>query len=329
MKIGKPKYEGSQKNYFSFKKGVNRHVLRILPPLGNLADAGKWNMYYKVEYGHVGTDGRMKAFQSVRKVDFKTKMVEVESECHLRREKIQQKLEAAKEAGDAEAIETCKKLLGKYNLDKKYYMNAIDLEGNIGLFKIGYKGFQALRDKIDKLKAEGVDPIGVDDGRFFVFARSGTGLDTVYTADEYKQKVQATIDGEVVAVEKSVPHSLTDEIISRLGSEAFELDSLFPEITPEEESRIVHEGPVAVDEILGKKKEEPKKEAAPVAKAETPAPTPESTPEPVVEAKVEAPVAETVDTTTGEITETPAASAESSDKGIADMSDEEFLASLG
>ena len=49
MKIGKPKY-GNGKKIFKIKDGDN--VYRILPPLGKLADAGKWSVYQKVEWGY-------------------------------------------------------------------------------------------------------------------------------------------------------------------------------------------------------------------------------------------------------------------------------------
>ena len=78
VKLGKPKYEQGTKNYFSFKKGQDMFILRILPPMGELADEGKWSVYHRVEFGYAGTDGKMKPFLSPRVVNY-DKMVEVES----------------------------------------------------------------------------------------------------------------------------------------------------------------------------------------------------------------------------------------------------------
>lgn len=252
MKIGSPKYEQSKKNYFNFKKNQNTFILRVLPPMGDLADAGKWSVYHRVEFGYSGTDGRMRPFLSPRVVNY-SGMVEVESEAHKRREKIKTQQAQAKLEGNLNLVEQCTKMLQKYNQDAKHHLNAVDLQGNIGLFKIGHKGFQALKAEVDRLRSEGIDPIGVDNGRFFVFTRSGTGRDTLYTVNEYKQKQEIdTPSGRVVAM-VDFPHRLTDTILSKLSTSAFELDKIYPSVTPEEEYRIVHEGASAVDQILGRK----------------------------------------------------------------------------
>jgi hypothetical protein len=152
-------------------------------------------------------------------------------------------------------------MLQKYNQDAKHHMNVIDLQGNIGLFKIGHKGFQALKAEVDRLRSEGIDPIGVDNGRFFVFSRNGSGRDTLYTVTEYKQKQEiATPTGKVTAM-VDLPHSINDSVMAKLSTDAFELDKIYPTVTPDEEHRIVHEGAAAVDEILGNKKQ--KTEASP------------------------------------------------------------------
>jgi len=253
MKLGSPKYEQSKKNYFSFKKNQNTFILRVLPPMGNLADSGKWSLYHRVEFGYTGTDGKMRPFLSPRVVTYQG-MVEVESEAHKRRETIKAQQAQAKKNGNGALVEQCTKMLQKYNQDAKHHMNVIDLQGNIGLFKIGHKGFQALKAEVDRLRSEGVDPIGVDNGRFFVFNRSGSGRDTLYTVMEYKQKQEiSTPTGKVVAM-VDLPHSITDAIMSKLSTDAFELDKIYPTVTPEEERRIVLEGATAVDEILGNKK---------------------------------------------------------------------------
>jgi len=253
MKLGSPKYEQSKKNYFSFKKNQNTFILRVLPPMGNLADSGKWSLYHRVEFGYTGTDGKMRPFLSPRVVNYQG-MVEVESEAHKRRETIKAQQAQAKKSGNGALVEQCTKMLQKYNQDAKHHMNVIDLQGNIGLFKIGHKGFQALKAEVDRLRSEGVDPIGVDNGRFFVFSRSGSGRDTLYTVTEYKQKQEiSTPTGKVVAM-VDLPHSITEAIMSKLSTDAFELDKIYPTVTPEEERRIVLEGATAVDEILGNKK---------------------------------------------------------------------------
>lgn len=268
MKLGSPKYEQSKKNYFSFKKNQNTFILRVLPPMGNLADSGKWSIYHRVEFGYTGTDGKLRPFLSPRVVNYGG-MVEVESESHKRREAIKVQQAQAKKSGNGALVEQCTKMLQKYNQDAKHHMNVIDLQGNIGLFKIGHKGFQALKAEVDRLRSEGIDPIGVENGRFFVFSRNGTGRDTLYTVNEYKQKQEiATPTGKVTAM-IDLPHSISDSIMVKLSTDAFELDKIYPTVTPDEEHRIVHEGAAAVDEILGNKKQ--KTESTSTSARQTPA----------------------------------------------------------
>lgn len=254
VKIGTPKYEKNTKNYFSFRKDQNTFILRILPPMGELAESGKWSVFHRVEFGYRTSDGRMKPFLSPRAVNYDG-MVEVESESYKRRENLKAQALQAKETGDFETEERVKKLLQQYNQDSKHYMNAVDLNGNIGLFKIGHRGYQALKAEIERLRSEGIDPIGVENGRFLVFNRTGKGRDTVYTVAEYKQKKEITTsEGNTMVIDASYPHSLNESILSKLSTDAFELNKVYPSVTPEEEYRIVHEGPQALDEILGSSK---------------------------------------------------------------------------
>lgn len=253
MKLGQAKYEQGKKTYFSFKKNQNHFVLRVLPPMGDLAESGKWSVFHRVEFGYTTTDGKLKPFLSPRVVNYDG-MVEVESETHKRREALKTQQAQAKATGNAALVEQCTKLLMKYNQDAKHHMNVIDLQGNIGLFKIGHRGYQALKAEIERLRSEGTDPLGVADGRFFVFSRSGSGKDTLYTVKEYKQKqVMQRPDGSKIEVDAPFSHAITDSIVSKLATDAFELDKIYPTVTPEEEYRIVHEGASAVDEILGKR----------------------------------------------------------------------------
>ncbi len=280
MKLGTPKYEQSKKNYFTFKKDQNSFILRILPPMGKLADKGKFSIFHRVEFGYKGTDNRMKPFLSPRKVNYE-KMVEVESFAHLKREKIKATTEEARKSGNKVLEESGNTLLRTYNQDAKHYMNAIDLQGNIGLFKIGHRGYQAFKAEIDRLMSEGVDPVGIDNGRFFVFSRSGTGRDTIYTAVEYKQKQEMDNNGVKMVVDVPFPHAINEAIMSKLETDAFELLDVYPTVSSEEEKLIVEGGPAGVDTVFNARKaaKNPASATPEVAKSETPAPV-----QPVVQA---------------------------------------------
>jgi hypothetical protein len=346
VKLGKPKYEGSKKNYFAFKKDQNTFILRILPPMGDLAEKGKWSVYHRVEFGYKGTDDRMFPFLSPRVINFNTKMVEVESEAHRRREQIKTQAAQAKDAGNTALEEQCKTMLRKYNQDSKHYMNVVDLQGNVGLFKIGHKGFLALNAAIDKLRGEGVDPIGVENGRYFVFSRTGRGLDTLFTVTEYKQKQEIDNNGQKLVVDAPFPHSINESIMNKLATDAFELDKVYPTVTPEEEHRIVHGGPEGVDEVKKAKKGGSTQDnpastgqaqtttqtssVASEASSETSSVTPSAEASEAASIQEtstqETPAAEATPAPTPETIQQPAASAAGGP--VSDMSEEEFFAKM-
>ena len=255
MELGKAKY-GSGKKVFKVQDGDN--VFRILPPMGKLAKSGKWNLYYRVEWGYKNSAGKNRPFQDVRVVNRETKMVEVESAAHLRREALKdQKMQLItalrKNPADVNLktqLNTVTEAIKRFNLDSKYYLNAIDLNGQIGLLKIGHKAFMALKTEIDKLRKTGVDPLSVENGRFFNFNRSnatGNFQDTAYQVTIYKENVQVGNE----TYQKDKVHVLDGTIIARLSDEAFELSGMYPEVTASQVEHMVNVGPAAVDEILG------------------------------------------------------------------------------
>lgn len=250
MKIGNARYGGeSKKNYFKLKDG--RSTFRILPPLGDLADDGRWSVFMSIHYGYKNSEGKMRTFQSPEIKNRKTKMIDSPDAAKNRITTGKALLEEAKKKGDKATEEQLFKLFGGqkplYNLDSHHYMNVMDLQGNIGVLKIRHKAKLALDAVIKQLRAEGKDPLSVNDGRFFNFDRSGSGLDTVVQVSVYKE----TLDVQGVGkVERDLVHALTPEVIARLAREASELDKMAVKPTSEEVERIVKEGAKAVDEIL-------------------------------------------------------------------------------
>lgn len=253
MKIGKARVGSvSTKKYFKLEKGDN--VYRVLPPLGDLADKGVWAVYHKVHYGYRGLPGpdgkaRMRPFASPEVVNRQTRMVEVTDAAKERIEKIKQALSEARDRGDTESMKQLSNLVRTYNLDAKWYVNALNLQGEIGLLKIPHKAKQALEAEIQRLRQEGVNALDAENGRYFVFQRTGEGRDTQYQVKVYKQKIEVPGLG---MVDKDMPHSLTEDVVTRLDTESHKLDDLFRRPTAEQVVRIVKEGASAVEEILGR-----------------------------------------------------------------------------
>lgn len=330
MKIGKSKYGGQQKKYWKLKDGES--VFRILPPLGELADDGKWSIFYKIHYGYKNAEGKSRPFQSCE-VKNRKGMAEVGDSALDRINLLKGKLEAAKVAKDKKAQDTLLKLVGGaksiYNLDSNHYLNAIDEQGNIGVLKLRHRAKLALDATIKELRDKGIDPLSVDNGRFFSFRRSGNALDTSFQVTVKKQVLNVEGVGQV---EKDLVHKLTQDIIDRLRSEAAELNKIFKAPTAEEVAQIVKASDLVtgttpgIDEILGVGKgntqsqteevveEEESSTAAPVSVETWVQITPAAT------AKVETKVTPKVEVVSK--TQTTA-------EQVSDMSEDEFLASLG
>lgn len=329
-KIGKASYGYVKKNYYKLKDGES--VFRILPPLGDLADSGRWSMFYNVHYGYKNSKDQLRAFQSPLVKNRKTKMIEAPDAALDRINMLKAEFEKAKASGNKELIAKLDKLVGQkgqYNLDNNHYVNVVDLQGNIGILKLRHRAKLALDATIKRLREQGVDPLSADDGRFFVFRRSGMGLDTSFQVDVFTKQVNVPGIGDVF---QQVVHKLDDALISRLSKEAAQLDKLFKRPTSEEVARIVKEGAKAVDEILDASNEtvvaatedyddsgdyEEPAAAAPAAQTSAPAPTAQQAapaPAPVAAA----PKAESLSTPT-----------KTTAQAITEQSDADFLKSLG
>jgi len=356
--FGKAKFGGNKRNWFKLKDGEG--VYRILPPMGDLGEDGRWSVFYSVHYGYKNSKDETRVFQSPLVKNRKNNMVEVPDAALERIDTLKAKLEEAKKTGNEELKTELLKLVGgpksRFNLDKNHYMNVVDLQGNIGLLKIRHKCKLALETAIKKLRDEGVDPLDADTGRYFVFSRSGSGNETIYQVSVYKKKLHVEGVGEVY---QDAVHQITPELEKRClvvnpdGSytykEAARLDTLFKKPTAEEVARIVKEGAKAVDEILDAKKETaaetvdddggseddeapvttapattaPATQVAAAAPAPAPAPAqaaPVAAPTPTAAAPATPPVATKA---------APPAPPKTTSEAVAEQTDADFLKSLG
>lgn len=257
VKIGKAKYGSTQKKFWKLKDGDA--VYGILPPLGDLAADGKWSVYYKVHYGYKNAAGKSRPFQSCEVKNRKPPyMIEVPDAANERLAMLKGQLEKAKAAKDEKAKEALFKLVGGqkslYNLDNNHYVNAIDLQGNVGVLKLRHKAKLALDEEIKALRKKNIDPLGLENRRYFVFSRSGSAMETTFKVSVYKKSMNIAGVGEV---EQDVVHNLTDDVLDRLGDEAAQLDKIFKAPTSEEVAQIVKESTLTtgvspnIDEILG------------------------------------------------------------------------------
>lgn len=258
MEIGSANYEKTsnrRREFFKIQDG--EQVFRILPPLGSMAKSGRWSRYMRVEWGYRDTKGKNKPFSDIRVVNRKTGMVEVESEAHLRREELKGQQAQAVAALKAKQItkdqlDQLSKIVMNFSLESKHYVNVIDRNGKIGVLKIGHKLKLAIDAEIEKLRSQGVDPLSVDNGRFFVINRSGRGLDTTYSVSILAEKI---IHPELGEVQKPISHKIDQTIINRLKTEAMDLsdlDKIYPTLTEEEVKRVVRGTPADVTAVFAR-----------------------------------------------------------------------------
>lgn len=331
-KVGKAKFGGEyvKRKYWKLKDGES--TFRILPPIGDSAcESGRWSHFYNVHYGYKNSAGQMRVFQSPLVKNRKTRMVEVPDAALERIEVLKVKQSQLKTAGDDTGSKKIGDLLQQYNLDNNHYVNAIDEQGNIGILKLRHRAKLALDATIKSLRDAGVDPLDSETGRFFVFRRSGNGLETTFQVG-IKQR-ELNVEG-VGKVKQDIVHVLDESILNRLSKEAADLEKLYKRPTAEEVARIVKESDLlsgrsrAVDEILDAKSDgttndtgadddyqEPATAAAPIAAAPTAAPVAQAAQAPAPAAKA--------------ATFTQSVAPKTTAQAITEQTDEDFLASLG
>ncbi len=244
--FGTPNYGGKKefkkKNDWSLEQGDQTY--RIVPPRGNLKDSGRWNKFYAVVWGFKNSQGKLRPFASpLERNQDKT----IKNPCAATDfiDNLKARLQKAKEDGNQQAVDSLTALCeyngatkkpALYSLDKKYHMNVVDINGNVGKLKIGHKVKQSLDVEIQKLRDAGIDPLSPEDGRFFTFSKSGQNRDTNVKISVYKQKID--IPG-IGMVEKDLSHKIDAALANKIKEEAFDLERIFTIVTAEECKAIV------------------------------------------------------------------------------------------
>lgn len=306
--------ESGKTHWFKFPKEGGSLVLRVLPPYGSLKASGRWSQYYVTHFGYRDTKGKLRTFESPEVINRSNRMIEVADPAMERIKALRAAQEKAKIENNTELVKKIGEQLRVFNAKKAHYMNVIDMDGKIGVFSIPHKMKMALDAKIKELQQKGVNPLSAQNGRFFVFTRTGTGVNTVHQVDVYRDP----------STDQQVSSTLTLEIAERMQSEGVDLGKLYVKPTPEEVAEIVKaNGGAVIEAVLAKyRKNSPSNsEASEVYEDDEDtmqASTPAETVLAVAEKKAEAPVA--ADTTT---------TATTAGKDISQMSNEEFLKSLG
>lgn len=279
-KFGSNKYGNGgnfvKRNRFKLQDGDN--IFRILPAMGDLAEEGRWSVFYNVVFGFKNSEGKHRPFQSAEVTSGKKgekRKIEVSCAATNLIKGLKEKLENAKKAGNKEEVAKLAKIVGDYpvmgvySLNNDHYLNVVTRDGKVGQLELGHKAMLELKNEIDRVrKDDNFDPLSPDNGRFFNIRRVGKGRDTSYPTTVVKEKIELAGVGKV---DKDIVHVIDDALGDRLLTrskngtwfykEAANLSTLYPRPSSEEVSALVKtadlitgKSPVA-DEIFKSKKD--------------------------------------------------------------------------
>jgi hypothetical protein len=277
---GTPKYGGSgSMQTWSLENGDN--VYRILPPMLSFAESGRWTNYVTVHYGYTGTDpknpnGKKKPFRCIEVKDRRSGMVLEECpECTLFEERKQLLTEReaelraqfkAEKKPDQEieelleaALLSLRTWVKDHRPDRKHYLNVMDREGTFGQLKISHRTKKSLEAKIDELRAEGTDPLALDQGVFFNIKRIGKGFTDPDVVEVVTQKVEVMVDGKKKLFPEVVMRPLTEQESEKALRECRDLADVGGFVLTREQIRELTEcsgDPEEIDKIFARSRRE-------------------------------------------------------------------------
>jgi hypothetical protein len=215
-------------------------VFRILPVSDRFTtDPYKWNQYHAAIYGYKNMEGKHRLFEST--LQKKNKMIVVPDAAVERIEQLKAALAKATSEGNGALAKQLNELVGQrgvYSVDKKYHMNVMNLEGQVGTLAIPYTSKAALDKEISDLQAKGIDPLSLENGRYFVFNRGNTGTKTTFGVKVLKEEVDVPGHGKL---EKDVIGKDLTSLWARIEEEMTDLSGIYQKVTPQEVEQIVKE----------------------------------------------------------------------------------------
>lgn len=222
------KFDGPQ--YFKMRTPDKRKnetetvmVLRLLPSMHSYRDSGQWKFYYGQHYGYAGVNSRDPSKPRARPfgcIQKKNRAKEIEVRCpkcdqiaKYEALKTARENELAKENGIGESKEerstpefyelkkgdqkyqTYATWLSKHNRDAKFWINAMDRDGNFGMLQLSYTTCEEkLMPLLKKLATgeetgEKVDAFDPSTGMWLKFVRTGTNPRVVDTITVFEELV--------------------------------------------------------------------------------------------------------------------------------------------
>jgi len=241
---------GSAKERWFLLKANTDNPFRVLPPLHSLADSGNFAKYYAVHKVYIKNlsdseaKGSFYSFQCLQRKDKQTQQIVTRCPFCDQHAAMKVKYEEAKAKGATkeQLSDFYKQQVLPYQPDKKFYVNAVNLEGKVSVLPITITGFRSLQDRIRMISdtMNGFDVTGLE-GAYLNFRKIQKfqgDRDTTYTVDKWDELVN--IDGsQYMSLKK---HMITDDFIKYLKDSSRDLGELFKTITSEEMVSIISTG---------------------------------------------------------------------------------------
>ena len=266
--FGKPKYgnasESSYSKLFKLEDGKEL-IVRILPPMKSLADSGKWALFHSVHYGYYGVNKKepsklsARPFKCVEEKNFRTGMitkscpecVEIANKKSIleeRTENFSKRTDLSEEEKQV-ILEPLESFIRKHNVDRKWYINVMDVSGAFGHVTISHRLKKQLDDLMEKIRNnEGVDPISIEQGIWLSFRRTGKKLSVVDTVEAVYNREE--LNGRKVNVLKVAP--LTDQQVSDALVQCHDLTEIVRSISIDQMNLLVGSSgdPEEVDKVF-------------------------------------------------------------------------------
>jgi len=271
--FGTPNYNDSEyeKNFkpqSDKNGGITHSVFRILPPMKKQAAKGIWHLYIPQHFGYSGVNSFdpsktiARPFRCLREKNFKTGMIIRDCPECIEIDRHKEELEVKSEEYDAkietgEMTEADKELLlsplrewlKSHNWDGKHRLQAMNREGELGKLSISNRTFKTLRQSMDEVRKEGIDPLALDQGVWFDIVRTGLGwsdADVVKVETEQRRFSDGTV-GKVTKL-APIPQETAEKALAILR----DLSDFVIELDEDHVRQLVESGgePSVVDAIF-------------------------------------------------------------------------------
>lgn len=228
IKIGTANYGDGGNNWKVQGKGVD-NIFRFLPPLGALADEGKWEAGHAGHWGYENSEKKPRCFKCIEVRNPETKEVTTicpectehigvlkaerdkkfnEAVAWLQKNKNYSKDQAERVAN--EGLKAFDATAGRYNRSYRVYANAINEKEEIGVVNMAFTHLQLLKKEMQEYRKKGIDPLDPRQGVWFNLKYSGSRDHTV----------KAVYIGSELEGQRLKPGVLTMDVLKRLKNEA-------------------------------------------------------------------------------------------------------------